>query len=275
MAVVKGQNASVDFWTKDRVKQFQKRIETRESVCFHCKGSGLGGPSPSDTAAGSVECGGCDGTGQVNRLATMVDHMLEAGAQIEDIREWFSPLLEPERKPGVIRYGGRVNVELGPGGVTVEGIVNRMDANYNADTNDTNDVSTFGGQFASVSGPRTIEVSLSISEQSREARDIDPPEGQHVARHERSPMTDERVDQGILQLATGGFLCMSCDLRFDSLDATRTHMQSDHNQEINTAAEATQMADAVLADLREPQLPPVRIVRDGDKPNRDGGAKDE
>ncbi len=118
-----------------RLRELFERVNDYKSRCG-C-GSGLvtygGAIGGGKTAAAEAPpappeppCKACDGKGWVNRLAVVVDAMQTAGATPEDLLEWLGPLVEPEKQPGVIRYGGRVNIELDRQGPTMYGEVVEM-----------------------------------------------------------------------------------------------------------------------------------------------------
>lgn len=144
--------------TKQRLKEFYKRLHARPSKCHVCAGTGR------DVATlGEKEwkkCGACVGSGKTAKLAVVADAMTTAGATDDDLLEWLGPLLEPERQLGVIRYGGRVNIEMGVQGAVMEGRIEHMEVNQQADYVGDG----FGGRRDFSPGHRTCEVTLSISE---------------------------------------------------------------------------------------------------------------
>ncbi len=154
---IMAQKAMDEMITKQRLKEFYKRLHARPTTCRACAGSGHTDGHKDE------KCKGCTGTGVDERkLAVIADTMLRAGATDADLVEWLGPLLEPERQLGVIRHGGRVNIEMGPQGMIMEGLVSQMDVVQNTESID---VTTFSSvQQIGIPGRRTCEVSLSISE---------------------------------------------------------------------------------------------------------------
>lgn len=118
-------------WTKGRIKEFFQRIEAHESPCPHCEHGFVDVTVVQTTHdhRDAVKCASCGGSGTERKLSVMVDAMMEKGATEREIRTWLSPFIEPDRRLGVIRYGGRVNIEMGVQGHTFEGQVTQMDVN--------------------------------------------------------------------------------------------------------------------------------------------------
>lgn len=89
------------------LKTFFKKANDYKSICLTCKGSGEKKPAPTlDEVLADTElidtldepCGGCDGNGWVNRLATMLDLMLGNGATPLDLHDWLGPLFPSTEK---------------------------------------------------------------------------------------------------------------------------------------------------------------------------------
>lgn len=208
MAVVKGKNASVEFWTQARAAEFQKRIDERKSVCFHCKGSGYR-TTPMETPVPAEDCPGCDGVGTTNRLTTMVDKMMEVGASVQDIHEWFGPLIEPERQIGRVRTGGRVNIELEPGGHVVEGTA--FIAAYDRRPG-YHDVSSFGGETYYVPGHTSVEFTIRVTDIERYAPpEESPKECEHVWQNRVDPARNVNTYEMIPEMRYQ--VCTLCDAR--------------------------------------------------------------